>query len=102
MDRFLITSALAVIFFTLALCYTIPVNASKSESCGVYSTQMFELSGLSTIASDTFEYEFNEAKGLLAQSACADLKPDNCGLGACKNGWKCQANVTQCMCFPPN
>ena len=102
MDRFLFTLAFAVLLFTLSLCFTIQPSAYSPQSCGVYNIEFFELSELSTTASDILEYEFNEAKGALAQSKCSDLKPDYCSMGACKNGWKCKANVNQCMCFPPN
>ena len=102
MDRFSIIALMAVVMFTLSLSYPAPGSAYSSQTCGVSTTEMFELSGLSTIASDILEYEFNESKGVLAQAKCSDLKPDTCGMGACKDGWKCQENVTVCMCFPPN
>ena len=102
MERYLISAALTVLIFTLAVCYSSAAGAYNSQSCGEYNAEMFELNGLSTIASDVLEYEFNEAKGSLAQSACKDLKPDYCSMGACENGWKCKVNVNQCMCFPPN
>lgn len=102
MEKYLISAALIVLIFALAVSYSAPGEANNTESCGVYNAEMFELSGLSTIASDTLEYEFNEAKGALAQGKCSDLKPDYCGMGACKDGWTCKANVNSCMCFPPN
>ena len=102
MERYLISAALAALIFTFAFCYSSPAGAYNSQTCGGYNAEMFELSGLSTIALDQMEYEFNEAKGALAQSACKDLKPDYCSMGACENGWKCKANVNDCMCFPPD
>ena len=96
------TLALVMVLSIIPLTFSSAAAVNNSLTCGVSGTEMFELSDLRSISSDILEYEFNEAKGALAQSACKDLKPDYCGMGACKDGWKCQANVSQCMCFPPN
>lgn len=102
MERYSISIALIVLILTFSMSYSTPGNTHSTQSSGQSTVEIFELDALSTITSDILEYEFNEAKGHLAQSKCSDLKPDYCGMGACKDGWKCQANVSQCMCFPPN
>lgn len=102
MENFSISTALVVLIFTFSMSYSTPADAHSQQTSGQTYIEIFELDALTTIASDILEYEFNEAKGHLAQSKCSDLKPDYCGMGACKDGWKCQANVSQCMCFPAN
>ena len=104
MNRFRIwkTLALVMILAIIPLSLSAAVSSSSSLSCGISSSELFEFEELASISMDTLEYEFNESKGYLAQGKCSDLKPDYCGMGACKDGWKCQANISQCMCFPPN
>lgn len=102
MENSSIGTALVVLIFTFSISYSTPVNAHNPQSSTQSNIEIFELSGLPSISTDILEYEYNEAKGHLAQGKCSDLKPDYCGMGACKDGWKCQANVSQCMCFPPN
>lgn len=96
------TIALVMILAIIPLSISAAASSSSSLSCGISSSELFEIEELSTVSMKTLEYEFNEAKGHLAQGKCSELKPDYCSMGACKDGWKCKANVNSCMCFPPN
>ena len=101
---FRVTLTLVFLFITIPVLVslTTATRADVKPVCGSHITESFYTDGLSKILSDNLITEFDQASGIFAQGKCSDLKPDYCSMGACKDGWKCQANVTQCMCFPPN
>lgn len=104
MDKYRITGTLAVLLVTLLILVSFPAPGSADNAfvCGEKAAGLFDTTELSTVTMDTLASEFDEASGVFAQGKCSDLKPDYCGMGACKDGWTCKANVNSCMCFPPN
>lgn len=104
MDEFNRAAFKSILLFTflLALATSTYATSHNPNSCGEQFTEILEFEEILQIDEFTQEYEFNDSKGVLAQSKCSDLKPDYCGMGGCKDGWVCKANVNSCMCFPPN
>ena len=46
--------------------------------------------------------DFDPIIDVALQAECGKLETGTCGLGACKDGWKCMDTGRSCLCAPPN